>query len=318
MKVAIVSPNNYYGLPGALARSLRAVEGISAESFSYDPPPYGYQVDTVFRTTKGKELFSLVERIMSADIIHVFDQGFSVDDFVLEQHLNRSNAVVTYTPEYFSQQWGSVFFRHFRTDVVATGWPVAPPYSFCPLPLIHLPPVIDLEGIPKPGTHPRTEKLVIALASHYGDRHVLDRIFEILWSLRTHYDFSINWLENLSREDYLAEFSRSDLFIDSLRFSGPTPLALEAMASGLVVLTSMTGLDFSLYCQIPVVPVSVDSLATTLSDLLAHRGRVADLKQKSAVWIKARCNPEEVTAQWVALYHHVKTNGGRLETTPYH
>lgn len=317
MKVVIVSPNNYYGLPGALARRLRAVKGISAEAFSYEEPSYGYQVDTVLRRADGKELLSIVERIMAADIVHVFDQGFSVDNFVLEKHLNRTNAVVTYTPEYFSQQWGSVFFRHFRSDVVATGWPVTPPYNFCPLPLIHLPPVIDLAGIPEPAPQGRNGRLVVALASHYGDRHSLDRIFEILWSLRAQYDFSINWLENLSREDYLAEFSRSDLFIDSLRFSGPTPLGLEALAAGLVVLTTMTGLDFSLYSRIPVVPVGLNSLSATLTDLLLHRGRVADLKIKSAAWIKARCNPEEVTTQWVALYHHVKSNGGRLDSTPY-
>lgn len=317
MKVVIVSPHNYYGLPGALARRLRAVKGISAEAFSYEQPPYGYQVDAVLREAEGKELTAIVERIMAADIVHVFDRGFTVDEFVLEDHLRRSNAVVTYTPEFFSQQWGSVFFKHFRTDVVATGWPVSPPYNFCPLPLIHLPPVIDVEGIPETPVERRTDKLVVAVASQYGDRHSLDRIFGTLWSLRKECDFSINWLENLSRKDYLAEFARSDLFIDSLRFSGPTPLGLEAMASGLVVLTTMTGLDFSLYSRIPVVPVSLGSLYEAIKHLIFHQDRVTELKKRSAAWIRERCNPEEVISQWVALYQHVKNNGGQLDTTPY-
>ncbi|MBF0498196.1 MAG: glycosyltransferase [Deltaproteobacteria bacterium] len=316
MKVIVISPNNYYGLPGALARYLNRIEGISAGSMTYDVPLYGYGSETVLREMDPPGLERIIADLLSADIIHLFDHDFQVGKFVLDEHLRSDNALITYTPGYFKDNYGKIFFRHFRSGLVATTWPIDPGYSLCPVPFVHLPLVVDLEDLPQPPRPRNVGRIIIATATRYGDQAQMAEVSKIIVRLKNKSDLALNCLDNLSRPEYLEQLTKSDLFIDSYGHPGLTPMGLEAMACGAVVITNMTGLDYTLNPDAPVIPAGLANLEQAIKDVISRRERMNDLKAKSAHWVKENYQPEKCAGRWSDLYQHIKNGGKELEHYP--
>lgn len=321
MRIAILSKHNYYGVVGALAKQLNKRNDVAARVITQEPSRFYEDSIPPLSLMSPKDISMVIEGILSADIVHVFDQGFMIEQkshsggpgqtVLIDDLLNPDNLIYTYTPEYFSQHYDKIFFKHYRSNILATGWPVYPYLKYCPLPVIHVPVVIDFDQLPTKSS--KSSIPVIAISTHYGDRHHIEEIFSALLPLRENIPFSISWIENMKRKDYLLELSNADIFIDSYRSPGLTPMGLEAMAIGLTVVTNMTGLDFTIYPGVPVITATLKTLPLRIKDLLTNKINLTETSRQSSKWIKENMSPSDIATSWMRLYEHVNQKGMELE-----
>lgn len=322
MKAAILAQSNYYGLIGSLEAGLNRLEGVEARAIIYEPSKFYPDPNVPLSNLDPKELPEIIQYIQAADVVHIFNKGFNLQELDqngnlvrnanIEGRLKTGSLLYTYTPDFFNENWHKIFFRHYRQNIPATCWPVNPYSLYCPLPLIHIPPVLDLEHMSKPVLRKNNGRAAAAVSTHYGDRHHIEGMLDSLMSVRGRADFSINWLENLKREDYLIELESADIFIDSFRFTGLTPMALEAMSKGVTVVSNVTGLDMTLYAGAPIVPARLNEIGDVIADLVQDRDKLNARGKASAEWIADNMKPEEAVLKWLNLYRHVINGGEEL------
>lgn len=317
MRIAVLSPHNAHGLPGSLAGQLNRMDGINAKSYTYLDSTYEYHSDVVLRNLAPGEFKLILEEIVSADIIHVFDEPFQTQNFDLAKHLRPNNTIFSYTPAFFNKNHAEIFFRHYQGSIVATSCPLTGALSNCPVPLVHMPPVLDFSNIPSRTPKNTAEPPVLAYVSQYGKRGHLDQILQVSFEIQQHLEMTFNWLENLNRNDYLREMANSSLFLDDLSFNGLSPLALEAMAVGLPVVANLSGLDFTLLPEAPVIPVTPKNLPQRLAEMLSDPALLAEIGDRSSVWVREHLDPQKAAFSWKALYMHVLTLGAPIADNPY-
>ena len=317
MRIAVLSPNNIHGLPASLAKGLNRLPGVKAKSYTYLDPAYGPYGDVVLKDLSLDGFKQTLEEIISADLIHVFDESFQAQNFNLLDHLRPNNSVFTYTPEYFKKNNSEIFFRHYQGGIVATSWPLTGALSTCPVPLVHMPPVLDLEDIPTRNSATLSGPPVLAYHSRQQRRGHLDQILQVCFEIQEHLEMTFNWLENLNRKDYLLELANSNLFLDDLALNGLSIQALEAMAVGLPVAANLSGLDFTLMPEAPVIPVSPQNLTIRLAEMVSNPSTLSETGDRSAAWVRQNLDPAKAAARWKALYLHVVTLGGPVPENPY-
>ncbi len=314
MKIVILSPNNYYGVPGALAQYLRAHCSLEAHSYCYTDPVYP-NVDFVLPQLSPSEIGHHFQKITDADIIHVFDQSFTAGNNNLDNCLRSNNALFTYTPDYLSQNYGNIFFKHYRSDIIATTWGPTAMLRWCPVAFTHMPPAFpawDLTRADKKiGSPP-----VVGVASHFGDRSYLDALLNALHSIQERIEFDLKVMEGLNPYEASQEISRCDLYIDHLKYNGLSPLGMQAISLGVAVATNLTALDLTVMDLPPVAPITIKTCEKALEELLRDPDRLKTLGSNGVIWAQAKLDPQKVSLMWQTLYLHIANNAASIESAP--
>jgi glycosyltransferase involved in cell wall biosynthesis len=114
-------------------------------------------------------------------------------------------------------------------------------------------------------------------------------------------------LTGTSHAEVLAELRRADIVVDQLNSVTSGVFALEALALGLPVLGELDRRALPPYqSDLPVVPVTAETLAGKLEALLDDEGERARLGESGRAYVAATHAPEQVGRIALSIYRHAR------------
>jgi hypothetical protein len=124
-------------------------------------------------------------------------------------------------------------------------------------------------------------------------------------------------LTAVARVRVLEELARADLVIDQLNSVTSGVFALEAMRRGLPVLGEIDPAALAPYqAELPLVPVTPESLEAELEALVRDRERRARLGAAGKEYVERTHAPDKVGHTMLAIYHHAReSEPGLYEAT---
>jgi glycosyltransferase involved in cell wall biosynthesis len=153
------------------------------------------------------------------------------------------------------------------------------------------------------------EKIVIMHAPTSKGFKGTDVILETLKKLISNgYSIEIKLVENVTHDQLKKHYQESDIFIDQIYAGWYGTAAIEAMASGCVVVCNYRE-DYFKYInygkQIPIVNANKENIYSVLESLLNNRSKIASMKNESRKFVEEIHDIKVLTAKLLKYYRMI-------------